>query len=57
MKSKIFFVAVLLLVLLPGCGKLNPPLELIPCTIAGQSAQCGSLPVYENRDTRLMILL
>jgi pimeloyl-ACP methyl ester carboxylesterase len=52
MKSKIIFVAALLLVLLPGCAKSNRPLELISCTIAGQPAQCGSLPVYENRDTR-----
>ena len=52
MKSKIVFVAVLLLVLLSACAKSNQPLELTPCTVAGQSAQCGSLPVYENRDTQ-----
>ena len=52
MKSKIVFVAALLLVLLPSCAKSNQPLDLISCTIAGQSALCGSLPVYENRDTR-----
>ncbi|HSL46966.1 MAG TPA: alpha/beta fold hydrolase [Anaerolineales bacterium] len=52
MKSRFIFVAALLLVLLPSCAQLNQPLKLTPCTIAGQSAQCGSLPVYENRDTR-----
>lgn len=52
MKSKIIFVTVLLLVLLPGCAASNQPLELSPCTIAGKPAQCGSLPVYENRETR-----
>jgi pimeloyl-ACP methyl ester carboxylesterase len=52
MKSKIAFVAAFPLVLLPGCAKSNQPLVLAPCTIAGQPAQCGSLPVYENRDTR-----
>jgi len=52
MKLRIIFVAALMLVLLPGCAKSNQPLKLTPCTIAGQPAQCGSLPVYENRDTR-----
>jgi pimeloyl-ACP methyl ester carboxylesterase len=52
MKSKIALVAALLLVVLPGCAKSNRTLELTPCTIAGQPAECGSLPVYENRDTR-----
>jgi pimeloyl-ACP methyl ester carboxylesterase len=52
MKAKIIFVAAFLLVLLSSCAKPNQPLKLTPCTIAGQSAQCGSLPVYENRDTR-----
>lgn len=50
MKSKMILAAALLLVLLPGCAQSNRPLELTPCTIAGQSAECGSLPVYENRD-------
>jgi pimeloyl-ACP methyl ester carboxylesterase len=52
MKSKVIVLAALLLVLLPGCARSNRPLKLSPCTIAGQPAQCGSLPVYENRDTR-----
>ncbi len=52
MKSKIILMAALLVVLMPSCTKLNRPFELTPCTIAGQPAQCGSLPVYENRGTR-----
>ncbi len=51
MKTKVIVLATLLLVLLPGCAKSKRPLELTPCTIAGQPAECGSLPVYENRDT------
>lgn len=52
MKSKIILMAALLVVLMPSCTKLNRPFELTPCTIAGQPAQCGSLPVHENRGTR-----
>jgi pimeloyl-ACP methyl ester carboxylesterase len=52
MKSKSIFMTALLVVLLAGCAKSNRPFELTPCTIAGQPAQCGSLPVYEDRDTR-----
>lgn len=52
MTSKSIFLAAILSVLLTGCGIQKRSLELAPCTIAGQSAQCGSLPVYENRDTR-----
>lgn len=52
MKLKIILVAAFLSVLVSGCATSNEPLELTPCTIAGQPAQCGSLPVYENRDTR-----
>ena len=52
MKTKLILVTALLLVLLSSCTKSNQSLELTPCTIAGRSALCGSLPVYENRDTR-----
>lgn len=52
MKLKIILVAALLVVLLSSCTKSDRPFELTSCTIAGQPAQCGSLPVYENRDTR-----
>ncbi len=43
-----------LLVFLSACSGFadKPTIHLEPCTVAGTSAQCGSLPVYENRAAR-----
>ena len=52
MKLRIIPLIALLLVLLLGCAQSKQPLQLTPCTVVGRSAQCGSLLVYENRDTK-----
>jgi pimeloyl-ACP methyl ester carboxylesterase len=41
-----------LIILLSSCAKQAPSVKLKPCTIAGTSAQCGLMTVYENRDTQ-----
>ncbi|HVM72653.1 MAG TPA: alpha/beta fold hydrolase, partial [Anaerolineales bacterium] len=53
---KIHFLlgTLLLLASLPACGRspATPSIALKPCVIAGSSAQCGKLRVYENRDAK-----
>jgi len=54
--SKIHFLlgTVILLALLSACrgSAAKPTLTFQPCSVGSYKAQCGSLPVYENRDTR-----
>ena len=54
--SKIHFLlsSLILLAFLPACdgSPAIPSIKLKPCVIAGSSAECGKLRVYENREAK-----
>lgn len=53
-KIHILLRILILLAFLPACGgsPATPMIKLKPCVIAGSTAECGKLRVYENRDAK-----
>ncbi|MGA2490742.1 MAG: hypothetical protein ABSF99_11255, partial [Anaerolineales bacterium] len=53
-KIHILLSILILLAFLPACGgsPAVPSIKLKPCVIAGSSAECGKLRVYEDRQAK-----
>jgi pimeloyl-ACP methyl ester carboxylesterase len=53
-KCQFLLFVLILLASLPGCAQVpkKPTIQLKPCMVAGFTAECGQLRVYEDRQSR-----